>query len=151
MPVSAMDAVVPYALRLTLIRDSALFGTVVRVFVRSVFAWPRRRAKVAGFAQVHCGSVTLAQRFGSLLQLHPHAHSWIPDGVFVVRPDGGLRFVPLDPPTEAELAALCERIARRVLRLVERHQDAMTCEDEDDAAIAADQALATRSPLQRAL
>ncbi|MBW2736608.1 MAG: transposase [Deltaproteobacteria bacterium] len=57
---------------------------VVRTFVRMVFSWQRRQAKAMGLSDVHVGSVTFAQRFGSLLQLTPHAHTWIPDGVFLL-------------------------------------------------------------------
>ncbi|MBW2733429.1 MAG: transposase [Deltaproteobacteria bacterium] len=83
----------PFALRCRLIRDSGLFARVVRTFVRTVFSWQRRQAKAMGLCNVHTGSVTFAQRFGSLLQLNPHAHSWLPDGVFVETEEGELRFV----------------------------------------------------------
>jgi len=47
---------------------------VVRAFVRSVFSWQRRQAEAMRLSDVHVGSVTFAQRFGSFLQLTPHAH-----------------------------------------------------------------------------
>jgi hypothetical protein len=101
---------------------------------------------------VHTGSVTFAQRFGSLLQLNPHAHSWLPDGVFVSQADGALRFEPLPPPTDAEVACLCARIAQRVGRLFERHDDGEgPCWDDDESVIAADQAHAVRAPTRRLL
>ena len=81
----------PYALRLRLIRDGTLFTKVIRTFVRTVFSWQRRKAtsareakgrakmprheaqgaesepqasgKALGHHKVHCGSVTMAQRF----------------------------------------------------------------------------------------
>ena len=40
------------------------------------------------------------QFFGSALQVTPHFHSLVPDGVFVPR-EGGVRFEPLPPPTQA--------------------------------------------------
>ena len=81
----------PFDLRFRLIRDSRLFSAMIRAFVRTLFAWQRRQAKALGYAKVHTGSVTFAQRFGSLLQLNPHPHTWVPDGVFVDTDDGGLR------------------------------------------------------------
>jgi hypothetical protein len=37
-----------------------------------------------GYENVRCGSVTFAQRFGSALNLNPHAHSLLLDGVYTV-------------------------------------------------------------------
>ena len=38
------------------------------------------------------GAVTMLQFWGSVLQLTPHAHSSLPDGVFHTGNDGRLRF-----------------------------------------------------------
>jgi hypothetical protein len=139
----------PYALRLRLIRDGALFTKVIRTFVRTVFSWQRRKAKALGHRKVHCGSVTFAQRFGSLLQLTPHAHTWIPDGVFVEQDDGELSFVPLSAPTDEEIDTLCRRLAKRISRVCRVEDDDEPIEDDDDAVIASVQAEAVRAPLRQ--
>jgi hypothetical protein len=51
--------------------------------------------------------------FGSALQVTPHFHSLVPDGVFVPR-EGGVRFEPLPPPTQAEVERLL-RVVRQFL------------------------------------
>ena len=140
---------VPYELRLALIRDSALFSRVVTLFIRTVFRWQRRVAKGRGHHRVHCASVTMAQRYSSLLTLHPHAHSWLPDGVFVEREDGSLRFVRLPPPTDEDVVELCTRIRTRVRRLFEHLDEPVI--DDDDATIAAVQTEAVTSPATRPL
>jgi hypothetical protein len=67
----------PYELRFRLIRDGSLFTKAIRTFVRTVFAWQRKKAKALGYPEVHTGSVTFAQRFGSLLQRkHPVRCTW---------------------------------------------------------------------------
>jgi hypothetical protein len=47
--------------------DGAFLGKVLGVFVRSVFALLRRRAREYGIPRGQCGSVTFVQRFGSAL------------------------------------------------------------------------------------
>ena len=138
---------VPYALRYRLIRDNRLLSQVVSIFVRTVFAWQRRRAKAAGLTDVHTGSVSMVQRFGSLVQVHPHTHTWIPDGVFVKTDAGTLRFTALPPPTDGDVAKLCALISRRVMRLCEGQDEELA--DDDDVAMAAAQANAMPSPLSR--
>ncbi len=67
------------------------------------------------------GSVTFLQRFGGALNLHPHFHTLIPDGLFV--PVAGceeLEFVSLPPPNAEEVASLTERIARRITKRVRK-------------------------------
>jgi len=136
----------PYALRYRLIRDAKLFSRVVSVFVRTVFCWQRRAARKAGISgPLHTGSVTLVQRYDSLLKCNPHPHSWLPDGVFSEEKDGALVFHRLPPPTDIDIAWLCGRIRRRILRLIDPE-----AEDEaeaDEVAIAQTQAEATQSPL----
>jgi hypothetical protein len=55
------------------------------------------------------------------MNLNPHVHSLLPDGLFVPDDDGAtLTFVPLPEPTTADIEALTLRIARRLTAVVER-------------------------------
>ena len=47
------------------------------------FAWQRRRGRALGIRDGQTGAVTFVQRFGGALNLHPHTHSIVPDGLFV--------------------------------------------------------------------
>jgi hypothetical protein len=87
---------------------------VLAIFVRAVFALQRRRARDADLGRGQLAAVTAVQRFGSALNLHPHFHALIPDGVFVRRSDGALDFHALPPPSDADVAAVAACIARRV-------------------------------------
>jgi hypothetical protein len=73
-------------------------------------------------SQVHPGSVTFIQRFGSALQLNVHYHLLFLEGVYLDRTDQGLtpRFVPSEPPTDTDIAAVVQKISRRVIRLLRR-------------------------------
>jgi Putative transposase len=73
-----------------------------------------RRARRAGWADGHSGSVTVVQRFGSGLQLDVHGHALVLDGVFTEAADGTLRFHPAPPPTDVEVARLVATIRTRV-------------------------------------
>jgi hypothetical protein len=64
------------------------------------------------------GAVSFVQLF-SALQVTPHFHPLVPDGVFVPREDG-VRFEPLPPPTQAGVERLLRVVRHRVLRLLER-------------------------------
>ena len=71
--------------------------------------------------------MSFVQRFGGAMNLNPHIHSLLPDGLFVPVDDGGatLTFVPLPEPTTPDIEALTFKIARRLTAVVER-----LCEDE---------------------
>ena len=91
----------PWSLRFRLAVDRALFGKLLGVFLRSVFAWQRRRGRALGIRAGETGSVSFVQRFGGALNLNPHVHSLLPDGLFVPGPtsDEPLAFVPLPEPS----------------------------------------------------
>ena len=103
---------------------------VLSIFLRAVFAYQRRRARALGIANPQTGAVSFVQLWGSVLQLTPHAHSWLPDGVFAEDEQGAVRFVQLPPPSDEDVGALLARIVGRVLVLLE--QDDHGAADEDD-------------------
>ncbi|MCE9629277.1 MAG: transposase [Planctomycetia bacterium] len=67
------------------------------------------------------GGVSFLHRFGSALNHHVHLHACVTDGVFVPAIGGGAcdappAFVPDRPITQVHLAAVTERVRRRVIR-----------------------------------
>ena len=70
------------------------------------------------------GAVTFVQRFGGALNLNPHLHSILPDGLwFADAPTSSgsgerLRFQPLPAPTTADVEELIATIARRGMERV---------------------------------
>jgi hypothetical protein len=73
-------------------------------------------------ATVNPGSVTFLQRFGSALNLNVHYHLLFLEGVFLDRTDQGRtpRFLAGEPPTDTDIAAVVQKISRRVIRTL-RH------------------------------
>ena len=72
--------------------------------------------------QVHPGSVTFIQRFGSALNLHVHYHLLFLEEVFLDRTDQGRtpRFLTSAPPSDADVADVVQHISRRVIRKLRR-------------------------------
>ena len=94
--------------------------------------------KPAAIAFVHLG--------GSALNLHPHTHVVVPDGLFVDEGGKQLRFHPLDPPTDEQVARIALRVHHRAERMFDRELfDANDLEDSD--ALAADLLRATAQPV----
>src|SRR6266699_4800421 len=86
-------------------------------------------------ASVHPGSVTFIQRFGSALNLNLHFHCVFMEGVYLDRTDQGRtrRFLQGEPPTDTDIAAVVQKISRRVIRKL-RHLGYL--EAGSDAAVA---------------
>jgi hypothetical protein len=118
VPVRQWVLSLPWALRLPVARDPALLTKVSRIFFEAIRAHLRAKAGGAGPGErVEVGAVTFVQRFGGSLNLNPHLHVLVLDGVFVCRDDGATpRFVPVAVPTAGErLAVLRNPSARGVL------------------------------------
>jgi hypothetical protein len=94
---------------------------LLRVFLRTLFGWQRRRATRRGLVGARGGSVTAIQRFGGALNANVHFHSLLFDGVYTrATPTARPIFHRLPPPTDADIAALLTRVHRRVRRLLAR-------------------------------
>jgi hypothetical protein len=110
---------------------------VFAVCIRKVFAFQRKAARrLAGPAEAaEPLAVLFIQRFGSLLQLNPHAHAVLPDGVFVPDADGQVALVHLPPPTQRDLESLALTIVRGIVRILERRAEDTQEPDPDDAVL----------------
>ena len=121
VPVRQWVLSLPFALRYRLAYDAPLTSAVLGVFVRGVFASLRRRAREKwGVNRGQCGAVTFVQRFGGALNLNVHFHSLVLDGVYAPGANGSVRFLPLPPPDDEEVARVVGRVARRIAHLLER-------------------------------
>jgi hypothetical protein len=114
VPVRQHVLTLPYELRKLVAFKADVLTAVARIFVESVFASYRARAKRAGIVQAQCGAVNFVQRFGSL-NLHCHFHLVALDGVLARDAEGQLQFHPAAAPTAADLDAIVARTARRVI------------------------------------
>ena len=142
VPVRQWVLTLPYPLRLPCAWDAKLTSAVLGAFLRALFADQRRRAKqVHGVRKGNCAAVTFIQRFGSALNLTPHFHSLVLDGVYAGPAHSPGPFLPLPPPETEDVERVMAGTARRVMRLVERRRQGSGL--DDDAAADDDPLLAT--------
>jgi hypothetical protein len=121
VPVRQWVLSLPFALRYRMAFDAALTTEVLRVFLRAVFASLRRRARYDGAqGRLQCGAVTFIQRAGDALNLNPHFHSLVLDGVYEPNANGPMRFHCLRKLDDAEVAWVTTRIAHGIERLLTR-------------------------------
>jgi hypothetical protein len=131
VPVRQWVLTLPYPLRLPCAWDAKLASAVLCAFLRALFADQRRRAKeVHGVRNGQCAAVTFIQRFGSALNLTPHFHSLVLDGVYAGPAHSPGPFLPLPPPETEDVERVMAGTARRVMRLVERRQEGSGLDDE---------------------
>ncbi len=121
VPIRQWVLTLPYPLRYRCAWNARLTSEVLRCFLRSVFADQRRRAReLLGIRKGLCGSVTFIQRFGSALNLTPHFHTLVLDGVYTGPSHRPGEFAALPPPETEDVARVLAGTARRILRLLER-------------------------------
>lgn len=110
----------PRWLRIRMLREPALTSELLGIFVRTVFAYHRRRARARGIAMSQAGSATSTQRGGSFANSNVHFHALAADGVWYEDPACVVRFHALPPPTDEDVEQLALTIVRRVSRLLAR-------------------------------
>jgi putative transposase/transposase-like zinc-binding protein len=121
VPLRQYVLTMPYELRKLVAFKADVLTAIARIFVESVFALYRGRAKDDGVETPQCGAVNFVQRCGSSVNLHVHYHLVVLDGVFVRDAEGQLEFHPAHAPTAAELDAIVARTARRSIGWLRRH------------------------------
>ena len=120
VPVRQFVLSFPHRLRYLLAYNHARAIGVIRICIRTIMSFYRRRAKRKGLADGRTGSVTFIQRFGSAANLNLHAHVLMLDGVFIEKNDGELQFQRAAPLRDQEIHTLLIRIRKRVLRHLHR-------------------------------
>ena len=111
--------VVPKRIRYFLHHRPELVGVLCATFARAIELHLKRLAKIGAPIQIH-----FVQRFGSSLNLHPHVHAVVSDGLFedAPKPFGGrqLAFHRTEAPTGPEVARVAEAVRRKVLKSFKR-------------------------------
>jgi len=128
---------VPIPLRYWMAASQELTATVHTIIRTTIGQYYVHQAVTRGVprAKVQSGSVTFMQRFGSALNLNLHFHCIFLEGVYLDRSDQGRppRFLQGEPPMDTDIAAVVQKISRRVLRKL-RHLGYL--EAGSDAAVA---------------
>ena len=126
--------------------DKGLCSDVITSFVRALYRHLRAKAKrelgLCSVSDAHPGSVTFLQRAGSAINLHPHLHVPVLDGVYVVdESDERPRFHVLSPPTSEQLVDIVDSTARKLETLLEARGLLGAGDDGESDALADDEPL----------
>ena len=121
VPMRQWVLTVPYRVRYLIAFDRALCMEVRRIFMRAVMAWQRKEGRRQGIVGGESGAVVFLQRFGSAINLNPHFHALVLDGLYS-RPSlfESVEFHPLPEPTDQDVAEVVWRIRTRVLTLLQQ-------------------------------
>ncbi len=104
----------PIPLRYWLQTNKKLYAKIHSVVIKEMHRYYIDKAKLVGIEKPYPGSISFTQRAGSALNLNPHMHVLLLDGVYT-EINGVVRFRNIDPITDDEVALLCENIAKKVL------------------------------------
>ena len=91
--------------------------TIIRTTITQYYV-PQAVTRDSERQKVQPGSVTFIQRLGGAINLNVHFHFVFLEGVYLNRTDQGLkpRFVKGEPPSDADITAVLQKISRRVIR-----------------------------------
>ena len=120
---------VPKRLRPYLHHDVRVAGGVLQIFLRPIHT-TLRRASPGAPSEAQLGAVSFFHRFGSSLNVHPHYHLVVLDGVFGEAGGGEVGFHEACDMTPDQIRRVESALQRRVLRYFRRHK----LLDELDAA-----------------
>lgn len=92
-----------------------LFAKIHSIIIKEMHRYYINKAKLCGIKNPYPGSISFTQRAGSALNLNPHLHVLLLDGVYT-EVNGVVRFRNIDTITDDEVAWLCENIAKKVMK-----------------------------------
>jgi hypothetical protein len=116
-PVRQWVLSLPMQIRYRLSYDSKLLSALLRIFLGVVRERYRKCGREMGLSDCKGGSITFAQRFGSALNLNPHFHSLVMDGVFNAKNNV---FHPASLLQDEDVKEIVEEIAHRAIRMLQR-------------------------------
>src|SRR5262252_9438269 len=120
VPTRQWVVAVPVPLRYWMAASQELTAQVHTIIRTTIGQYYVHQAVTRGVPrdQVHPGSVTFLQRFGSAINLNLHFHGVFLEGVSLDRTDQGRtpRFLTGEPPSDAAVADVLQKISHRVIR-----------------------------------
>ena len=126
----------PKWLRILLARDAGIMSKARNIFLASIFVWQRKQARKKGIeGRIGVGAISFDQRFGDSLNLSPHTHAVIPDGVFTIEKNKAI-FHRIQNPRDDDVQRINERIVSKIRRMLE--QKGLIREQEDSEEITPD-------------
>jgi hypothetical protein len=119
VPIRQWVLTVPHRIRYLIAFDRTLCAEVRRIFIRAVQSHLRLKARRRGIRKGQTGAVVFLQRFGGSVNLNPHFHALVLDGVFAAsHNDDTPEFHPLTDLDDDEVHDLTWKIRDKVLRML---------------------------------
>jgi hypothetical protein len=124
----------PWELRGLAATRPAVLGTMYRIFAQEIARLTKRLAGRIDGAET--GSIGCPQRFGGALNVNPHLHTLVADGVFEKTGNGGVGFHEAKAPSKGDLGELAKRVRDRVVKWLRRSHwlDERAAEDPSNEA-----------------
>jgi hypothetical protein len=121
VPVRQFVLSVPYELRMLLASKSEVLSAVIRIVMRVVLGFYRKRGRELRLGRAEAGALSFVQRSGGSLNANCHLHSIAIDGIYTRdEHTGAPRFHFVEPPSAAELAQMVSTICERVCKMLRR-------------------------------
>jgi len=118
-PVRQWVLTFPFPLRFLLAAEPRALAKVLAVVQRGISTFLTKRAGFTVASGARTSAVTLIQRFGSALNLNPHFHMLLLDGVYRFG-SRKARFHRARRATSDDLAQLLDTLSRRIVAVLER-------------------------------
>lgn len=135
VPVRQWVLSTPFEIRLLLAANAKAYGELTRIFSEEVLAQYKCRAEDLAIQNCRGGMLCFQHRFGGSLNLNPHLHAIVVDGVFVRDQDSSssahATFHPLPPPEPVQLKDIAFLVHRRFTGWL-RRQGLLRRSDDDD-------------------
>jgi hypothetical protein len=122
VPVRQFVLSLPKQLRYILSHNARLASQVLRIYVRTISSWYKRRSRRHPFNNYQTGAITFVQRFGSSLNLNLHFHTLFLDGVYQ-KPQGDAQqptFIMASKPKDDEIKKLSEQISAAIIKVLDK-------------------------------
>jgi hypothetical protein len=119
VPIRQWVLTLPLRIRYLIAFDKKMCRSIKRIFISALTTWLRRKARKFGLADGHIGAVIFLQRWGGALNLNPHFHALVLDGIYIrTSQDEDPVFQALPAPDDEEMARLIIKIRENVVKLL---------------------------------
>lgn len=110
----------PFAIRYILAKNPKHVSRVLRITLRVIEGFYKKRGKLKNSGPVSVGSVTAIQRFGGSVNLNVHFHALVPDGVFYSKVADRKSFARTAAPEDCDIEKMVAQLAKRILSYFRR-------------------------------
>ena len=119
VPIRQVVLSFPFPLRFWMAKNPGLQSNILTITIRAVSGLLRKKAKDLGLKQkLEFAVATVIQRFGGSINLNPHLHMLLVDGLYDVAEETPV-FHRISP-TDEEVRKLVETLSKRILKYLKK-------------------------------